>query len=298
MAAGPAPKQSTQTKILTFPDVPVAVLEAWRLATNGTGPALRVRDKILLRGKVELPVSGAYNLTLKYDGLEHLESLAQLAPGQVVQFGASSLDLDDKQFAFFKRFPGITRINLDSTMITDKSMPVFATFRNLSDLRLSKVDITGAGFENLVGLPIYTLNLEGSNLKAGNLQKITTLPNTLQSINCTRTGVSNADIAFLGKCTKLNCIDLSGDKQITNDCVKDIVKLKNLDTLLILDTSITDVSLPALAKMPHLKRMVVRARTFWKTGTGKSPRPSLLIEDGASASRTPVDVFGPLHPNW
>jgi hypothetical protein len=63
----------------------------------------------------------------------------------------------------------------------------------------------------------------------------------------------------------------------------------------IADTAVTDASLPVLAKMPSLKRLVVRPRTFWKKGSGKSPRSDLTIVDATDDSRTPIDVFGPLH---
>jgi hypothetical protein len=68
-----------------------------------------------------------------------------------------------------------------------------------------------------------------------------------------------------------------------------------LEYLNIADTAMTEKSLPALAKMPKLKHLVVRNSTFWKLGKGKSPNSSLKISDAVAVSRTPVDVFTPLH---
>jgi hypothetical protein len=297
-AAGPAPKQqpTPQYQTLTFPDTaPVARFDLNVPTVDAKGAPAVVRRKITARGKIQLPIDCNVTILLLYDGVEHLQTLSQLNPAQVIQINAASLDLDDAQFAFFKRFPAIVRINLDSTMVTDKSMPVIGTFKSLSDLRLSKIDVTGSGFDALNGLGLKILELNGSNLKEGNLQKIKSLPGTLYSLNCSRTHIGNADMAFIGKCQKLTSLNLDGDKKITDACIEDIAKLKLLDYLNIADTGMTEKSLPILAKMPNLKHLVVRNSTFWKEGSGKSPLSTLKISDSVAVSRTPVDVFTPLH---
>jgi hypothetical protein len=298
-AAGAAPKPAApalEYQSMTFPErLTVAKLDLNVPCLDAKGNPTTRPERVTARGKIKIPTTATINIVLAYDGLEQLPTLAQLNPAQVIQFNAASLDLDDGQFALIKRFTSIFRINLDSTMVTDKSLATLGCFKSLSDLRISKVDIAGDGFEALNGLPLHTLNLAGSNLKEGNLQKIKTLPQFLVSLNCSNTKVGDSDMPFIAKCQKLTGLDLSGDKKLTDACVKDITKLKLLDTLHILDTSITEKSLPALANMPHLTKLVVRSSTFWKTGSGKSPRDSLKIVDAVTASRTPVDVFYPLH---
>jgi hypothetical protein len=296
-AAGPAPKPPTaKVRTLTFPDREVvAHLDLVIPRVDAKGHPSAITRRVIALGKIEVPDNAIINIKLMYDGLEHLQTLAQLNPGQVGQLNAASLDLDDAQFAFFKRFPGIYRINLDSTMITDKSMSTFATFKGLFDLRISKVALTGAGFEALNGMPLLTLNLDGSDVREGALAKIKSLPERLTGLNCAKTRIGPADMPFIAKCQKLTSLDFNGDKQITDACVKDIIKLKMLDNLNLTDTSITEKSLPALATMPHLKQLVVRSSKFWTLGHGKSPRSTLTISDAVTVSRTPIDVFTPLH---
>lgn len=292
--ATPAPKML----IMTFPNVPVATLQVWRVKTDPKGQPVRTCNKVLARGKVLIPADAQIGIDLKFDGLEHLQSLAQLQPLAVTQLACSGLDLDDKGLAFFTRFPALFRFNLDSTEITDKSVPVLASFKGLRDARLCKIDITGDNFDCLNGRPIHDLNLEGTNLKAGNLAKIKSLPGTIANLNVSKTRIDSRDMAFIGTMHELYSLDLSYIKAVNDTNIKEIFKLKNLQYLNLLDTSVTETSLPSLLKLPKLQKLVVRHSKFWKIGHGKSPRAGLVIQDGAEASRTPADLFDPLHPNF
>jgi len=287
---------AAQYILMQFPPrFEVAHLDYWIPSKDSAGKPTFKQEKSIARGTIRVPTNVQIFLQLQYDGPEHLNTLFELNPPMITQLKAAGLDLDDAQFAYFKRFPNIFRINLDSTLITDKSVPVLASFKQMSDMRISKTELTGQGFEAFSGMPLRILSIEGSNVQEGNLQKIKTLPDTLESLNADRTKLGPSDIAFLSKCRKLQSLDLGGDKNITDACAKDIAKMKMLDVLNISDTLVTEKSLPTLAKMPNLKRLVVRSSSFWILGHGKSPRPSLIIEDAAAASRTPSDVFYPLH---
>jgi len=296
-AASPAKQtRAVQYQTLNFPDnVAVAHLDVWTPSIDAKGAPSTVKTKVTAQGRIKVPTNAHIVMKLTYDGLDHLDTLAQFNPGQVTELNASRLDLTDAHMTYFKKFTSITRLNLDSTLITDKSLPILAAYKGLSDVRLSITDVTGAGFESLADLPIWLLNMEGTDLREGCLAKLKRLPETLVNINCSKTHIGPEDIAFLSKCQKLTGMGLDGNNKITDACVKDIVKLKLLDSLSIADTLITEKSLPALAKMPNLKQLVVRNKTFWKLGSGKSPRPTLQIRDSVAVSRTPVDVFGPLH---
>jgi len=289
---------AVQTKTLKFPtNVAVAQLYYSRPptaapASAGSAPK---ETRLLARGTVEIPTDVHIELKLTFAGLERLAELKQINAYQVRKLDAAGLEFEDSHMEQLKDFTSIWRINLDSTSITDKSIAILAHYKTLSDLRLSKVDITGNNFELFSGLPLSVVNLNGSNLKEGNLSRIKSLPDTLSNLNVSRTGVGPRDTAFLAKCKKLTSLNIGGNKKITDACMKDLAGLKMLDNLYVDDTEVTEKSLPIFAQMPKLRKLIVRNKTFWKVAPGKSPRATLVIEDSVVQSRTPVDVFGPLH---
>jgi hypothetical protein len=59
--------------------------------------------------------------------------------------------------------------------------------------------------------------------------------------------------------------------------------------------SITEKSIPSLAKLPHLRMVKVRAREFWKSAAHKTKWGLVDFVDITQGSRLPTDVFQPLH---
>jgi len=289
------PHAAAPTKTLKFPTkAPLAQLYCYYPASS-LHPDHPVETRILAQGNVTIPTDIHISLKLLYAGLEQLALLKQINANQVTKLDSAGLEFDDSHMEQLKDFTSIWRINLDSTSITDKTIPILAKFKGLRDLRLSKVDITGGNFELLSGLPIHIINLNGSNLKEGNLGRIKNLPETLDNLNVSRTDIGPRDIALISKCKKLTSLNIGGCNKITDQCMKSLLGLKMLDDLYVEDTQVTEKSLAIFAQMPNLHKVIVRNKTFWKLGQGKSPRADLVIEDSVSQSRTPVDVFGPLH---
>jgi len=286
------------TKTLKFPkDIVVAQLYCYKPPTAAEARAgvPYHESRLLAKGTVVLPTDLHIGLKLTFNGLDHLNELKQINAFQVNKLDAADLEFEDSHMEQLKDFTSIWRVNLDSTSITDKSVAILGRFKSMNDMRLSKVDISGDNFELLTGLPLGVININGSNLKEGNLSRIKSLPDTLTNLNVSRTGVGPRDTAFLGKCKKLTSLNIGGNKKITDACMKDLVGLKMLDNLYVDDTQVTEKSLPLFAQMPRLRKLIVRNRTFWKVAPGKSPRAGLTIEDSVIQSRTPVDVFAPLH---
>ncbi|MBS1999099.1 MAG: hypothetical protein JSS86_22390 [Cyanobacteria bacterium SZAS LIN-2] len=279
---------------LTFPaDFKVATLSYYEPAP-GT-PYGRVEKRVQARGTVRVPAKSPLGIKLTFEGLEHLDALQKIPPRQFGMFDCAGLEFNDSHATRLKPFIYLWRVNFDDTSITDKTVDILANCRSMNDMRLSKVDITGDNFDRLSGLPLSVVNLYGSTVKEGNLAKIKSLPDTLDNLNLCRTDIGPRDIAFIGKCTKLTALNIGGCKKITDACMKDLTNLQALDTLYIDDTMVTEQSLPIFAKLPNLHKLIVRNRTFWKLGSGKSPRASLVIEDSTTQSRAPLDIFRPLH---
>jgi len=252
------------------------------------------RTRLVAQGVVKIPVNSSIVVILNFDGLEHLSSLEPL--GELVEeFSASKLEVEDKHIPHLKKFPKIRRLNLNDALITDKSLPIIGSLKELIDLRLSTTDVTGTGFGALTGLPLRIVNLSGISLKPGTLSKIKSLPEKIIDLNVSKTGCTAIEMPFIGQCIKLTNLDISGNKQIGDSSIKDLSKLTKLKTLQLQDTSVTEKSLPQLAKLPLLKKLVVRSKSFWIKGFGKSPKATLTIYDASASKNVSPDLFDPSH---
>ncbi|MBU6454756.1 MAG: hypothetical protein KGS72_23515 [Cyanobacteria bacterium REEB67] len=277
------------------PESSLAVLDVSAPYTKPDGtPAIKF-TKMQARGLIHIPSNASINIIFSYYGLEHLDAFVQLKAVNVTQMNASRLEMDDKQAEVLRNFPNFLRMNFDNTLITDKTLAIIHTFKNLDDLRISATDITGSGFDQLDGLPITNFNMGSLSLKPNMMSKFKSLPSTVTSLNCTRCQLGPAEISFVGKCHKLVALDIGGNKALNDVTIKEFSNLKLLDYINVADTSVTDKSLPFLAKLPSLHKITIRANHFWTVNKIKSPRPDLIVEDVTGSARAPVEVFDPLH---
>lgn len=250
---------------------------------------------MMANGNIVLKPDETVVVRLQYDGFYHFDLFSQFPPDSITQFDGSRLDFDDENIKRLSPFTDLLRLNLDSTLITDKAIATIARFHKLVDLRLSCTDIKGEQFALISSLPLISLNVANCDLNQGVVPKLSGLEKTLLSLNLGKSNLHPEDMTFIEKCTNLNSLDIVGNKYIDDSCTKAICKLKKLENLGISDTLITEKSLAELAKLPKLKRLVIRAKQFWKNGSGKSPRATLQIVDITETARTPIEFFAPLH---
>lgn len=292
--AGAAAPGATQT--LTFPnEASFGDLTIRVPSKDGKLGDVTKSTRIKAQGKITIPKNCQLVLTLSYFGAEHLEYIDQFDAAQMGDISAAKLELTDEQMVHLKKFKNLFRLNLDSTLVTDKSMPIIGTFRKLNELRLSTTDITGSGFDLLDGMPLLTLNLDGMNLKPGNLAKIKSLPKYAAAINCSRTHLTAADLAFIGKCENLVSLVINGNTQLDDETAKCLAKLKKLDNINLADTAMTEKSLPILLKLPNLHRITVRRSTYFKHNSHPILPPTVHIIDISQQNKLPLEVFEPLH---
>src|SRR5208282_1865968 len=111
---------------------------------------------------------------------------------------ASELDFEDRHINHLQGFKDLRSLNLADTLITDKSLPQIGLFPKLTNLTLTKTNITGSGFDSLKNLHhLKDLSIEGTSLKPGNIFKLKTLMPNLLVFSITRTSLSKEDTAIL-----------------------------------------------------------------------------------------------------
>ncbi len=188
-------------------------------------------------------------------------------------------------------------LNLNETLVTDKSLPVISSFDYLCELRLSSTDVTGEGFDSLLNLKhLGNLNLYGTPLKKAAWLKLKPLFPKLYDLDLTGVNMQKSDAELLQYLSNIINLDIHANGELDDSCVKYLSKLNTLQVLIITDLKITDKSLPVLAKLPKLKTLVVRPAKFWTPGQPRMKlRPGLEIVDAAARSRTPIEIFRPVH---
>ena len=256
------------------------------------------KERIYLKtsGPVAIPKSALIKIELQFDGPANIGAFDQLDADQVYRFSAAKLDFNDSQMAHLKRFKKITSINLDSTIITDKSLPILGSWPDLTICRLSNTDITGGAFDSLAKCQrLRSLSIEGITLKAGTLSKLTPLSTCLTSLNASHLGLTPQDVPAIAKLGKLTHLDVEGNKLFDNKCLKMLLPLTNLTGINLSDTSVTEQCLEDLYKFPQLKAVTVRSSIFWKDGKMRPLKNGIKCSDRADGSRMPMEMFSPLH---
>lgn len=253
-------------------------------------------DRVLAVGKVRLPTNSSMQITLKYDGLEKLQSLDCLKECRVNCFSAASLDFEDRHMQYLKNFKNLQILDFDDTLISDASLPFIGQQKNLVALRAIKTNITGAGFDNLLKLKNLTeLKIAGTSLKPGNIQKLKPLMPQLRFLDLSATNLSKQDATIFKSLADIRLLNVSLNNKLDNDCLKYLLCAKKLTNLSIDDTAINDGCIPDLLKMPELQVVVVRAKTFWKTRNPRGRYNRITFLDHEQTSNAPAEVFTPLH---
>jgi hypothetical protein len=252
--------------------------------------------RALATGTLRLPINSELQVNLRFDGLEHMDQLAILNNCRVACFSAADLDFEDRHIQYLQGFKNLRSLNLGDTLVTDKSLAQIGLLAKLGVLDLIKTNVTGSGFDSLTNLhQLYDFNIEGTNLKPGNIRKIKPLMANILFFNLTRTGLTKQDAAILPELKIVRVLNIATNKQIDNDCVKYLGQMKELKTLTIDDTSITDKSIPDLIKLPKLQQVIVRDKAFWTKKEHKRQYGHVEFVDVEKLSNAPVEVFTPLH---
>ncbi|MBP9092381.1 hypothetical protein KBI23_15245 [bacterium] len=277
---------------LNFPQGQALAQILWTTQKEGSS---KTKGRVLASGKVKVPKNQPLEVILSTEALEHMDSIEQLAAFPVTNFIAARLDFTDDHMRHLKNFKSLAHLNLDETLVTDKSLALIATFKELMALRISVTDITGTNFEALSKLPILLhLNIHGTNLKPGCLAKLKgTFPH-LSDLDISTTNLRREDAAALTSATALKNLDLGGNKGFDDSCIGYLAGLKHLKSLKVADTSVTDKSLAELSKLPKLKSLIVRNRTFWRSGIPSETSGRLKVIDCAAKSNATLEVFQPL----
>ncbi|MBU6453284.1 MAG: hypothetical protein KGS72_15990 [Cyanobacteria bacterium REEB67] len=262
-----------------------------------TGQWSKARDlRLAARGRVIIPEGYKINVEMTYDGVEHAELIDRLPPAAVDRFSADKLDFSDADVLHLKRFANLRELFLGDTQITDKALPTIATLTNLYRLELGCTGITGNGIESLNKISaLRSLHLQGLELKPGTMEKLTGSAQSITVLSLSRCHLSDEEMKTVGKFTALTQLSIDGNPKISDRGAKNLASMPNLVSLDIMDTSITEKSLPILMGLKKLKKIMVRPNQFWTKSKPRNQVGNIVFEKLSDHIQVPMEMFAPLH---
>ncbi len=174
----------------------------------------------------------------------------------------SQTEIDGKGLAMIaEKFPALESLELSYCGITDADLSPLSKLKALKTLIMNdNYGMTGKSFGFVADLKnLRLLNLEQCVELTDEAAAAISKSTTLESLNlgyCK--SLTAASAPYLGAMTNLKELNLA-NVGLPDSAMKDLVKIKSLTSLDIALSQVTDESLAAIATMPNLKRLGLRA---------------------------------------
>jgi hypothetical protein len=203
-------------------------------------------------------------------GLPHLTPLTNLK-----YLILSETSVGDGGLVNLNGLKKLETLDLSETKITDAGVSQLALLTNLNDLRLGLAtkDIYTPGFNQIKHLRFDAMHIGDRGV--AHLGTMT----SLQRLDLSGTGVSNAGLQCLGALTRLNSLDLSATRT-TDDGLLHVGRLTSLRELALDGTTVTDSGLAQLKQLASLKALKLSGTRVTESGIAelKEALPGLRIE--------------------
>lgn len=196
-------------------------------------------DVKLLLELPELTWLGLYETQITDKALEDIGKMKQL---EFVWLDKTAIS--DEGISHLSNLQSLKELVLQYVPITDAAMPVIAKLRNLRSLSMGQTQISDQGVQQLIGLPLERLKLDGTRITDGVGPTLAQFPN-LVSLDLFETQVTDAVLIGANRWSRLEYMRL-------------------------IDTGITDKSIPVLSGIRTLKAVSL--------GPGVTPRGAAQLQ--------------------
>jgi internalin A len=248
-----------------------------------------------------------------------MESVARLT--DLESLDLSDTSIGDAAMEFVGTLTNLQSLDLTRTRVTDAGLSRLRNANKLESLRLSSLKISNAGFCNINSNALTFLELDGTNVGDGSMERIGKMID-LTWLSLTGTQITDRGMQHIRTLTKLRQLYLANTKitdgglsnlnapelldlylnftKIGNSSLKQLGKFKRLRFLYLDGTQITDEGLPELANLPNLSLLGLSDTSV--SDAGLVPLFRLPSIDGIQAWNTHVSssAFAKLlqiHPN-
>ena len=217
----------------------------------GDEASRRARSIAVARGKVEVLVPSGYLLELFVNQrlLQNPKLFDDITPsgidGLKIDFLSVSEEEDgrcDGALKHIGHFPNILFLDMEKSDVTDSGIMSLKSLKKLKELSVNDSRVSGECFKDL-SPQIESVSAEGlSQLNKKRLAYLANLPR-LQKLKLRSCKLTDEELRSVGKCIKIENLDLSGNGKISNNGIKTLGSLKELNYLFLERTSVNDQAL-------------------------------------------------------
>jgi hypothetical protein len=164
------------------------------------------------------------------------------------------LQFDDSDVPLLTKLPGLRRLGLSNTSVTDDGLVHVGRVRSLESLSLHGTPITDIGVQHLSQLTnLKAVSLHGTQITNASMEILGAL-RQLESLTVGYTSVDDKGLEHLGSLTELETLWLCGNRV----SVAGLLHLQSFETLKVLwlqDTQVNDNVMPHIARFQSLEQL-------------------------------------------
>jgi len=157
-------------------------------------------------------------------------------------------------------------VSLRGSGVTDKCVDDLVRIRHLRSFGLNNTSITPRGLKHLSrSKTLQSLSLYGACIGDAHVQQLQQFPN-LRFLQIVRTSVSDVGMQAIGSLVNLRTLDIMVAPAVTDNGIRSLGHLKDLVKLTVLQTRLTDGSLPAISRLHALKVLILDGHPITDAG--------------------------------
>lgn len=185
------------------------------------------------------------------------------------------VQVTDDDLALLTEFPRLKDVSLWAAL-TDDGMTHIANLPKLRSLSLHGTNVTADGLARLRSANDFVvLNLDYANPEM--LVALRTLPN-LQQLGVARSSITSADLAHMANLSKLRQLEILECPAVGDDGMQHLANLTNLESLVLLRTSVSDDGLRHLRELRRIKSLHLQGTSVSDAGMDYLAEMSQLTE--------------------
>ncbi|MCA9077043.1 MAG: redoxin domain-containing protein [Planctomycetaceae bacterium] len=258
----------------------------------------------MARGRVAIPTGTEVKLTLKADGAREMSWVKKLQTDAFHEISiflhpanANIYPFGDEHARYLGHFSGLKKLELMGAQMTDRGIRHLESMTSLEVFLLQSPEISDVGLRSIGKMTsLEMLSLTRMKWTDAGLVHLANLK-SLEEINLTHPGTpgrgfdtvmalpklryitagtmfTDEHLARLGKAKILTALDLSQCEGVTDEGLKYLANVPNLEYLGLFKTNITDAGVKHLKPLKSLKRLDMNVKPFLADGREPALTPA------------------------
>lgn len=244
---------------IRFPEICVGKVfslpKGWKMVLK------RYDDKYVgvAKGKVSVP---NLPLSLKLDYiLTSRPQLLVIPPSNIVQIYGDNIEFDDSICEPISKISSVVRVDLNGCDLTDAGVDQLCKMKQLKALIIAKTLIKGSCLRAMGDINLLYIDISHNAIEHRYYKYLAALTNLVKA-RLDTDDLTDESLKSVAQMKSLRDLDLRNNLKITDDGMKYLLPLKNLQVLNIRDSRIGVPGIESLLKNMKLKALTVDDKTL------------------------------------